>query len=125
HYGHDELGKEISQTDANNHTTTFEYDSMGRRIKRTLPDNQEETYAYDAAGNLTNKVDFNGRVTTYAYDLMGRLLTKIPDASFGSGPITFTYTLSGQRATMGDASGTTVYHYNSRDWLTNKVVNWN
>ena len=121
-YGYDEMGSIIAQTDANQHTTTFEYDDMGRRTKRTLPGNQVETYAYDLTGNLTNKVDFNGHAIGYAYDSVNRLLTKVPDASFSAPPVAMTYTATGQRATMSDASGTTTYFYNSRDWLTNKAV---
>ena len=34
--------------------------------------------------------------------------------------VTYTFTATGQRATMVDASGTTTYTYNSRDWLTSK-----
>ncbi len=120
-YAYDEVGNLSAQTDANNHTTTYEYDSMGRRIKRTLPMGMAETYAYDAAGNLTSKVDFNGRATTYSYDALNRLLSKTPDPFFSAPPVTFTYTATGQRATMSAAGGTTVYQYNSRDWLTNKT----
>jgi len=120
-YAYDEVGSLVSQTDANNHTTTYEYDSMGRRVKRTLPASQVETYQYDLAGNLTNHVDFNGHSTGYGYDSLNRLLTKTPDAFFSAPTAAFTYTPSGQRATMSDAAGATIYQYNSRDWLTNKT----
>jgi RHS repeat-associated protein len=119
-YTYDEVGSLIAQTDADNHTTTYEYDSMGRRIERTLPLGQVETYQYDLVGNLTNKTDFNGHSTAYAYDAMSRLLSKTPDAFFAAPTVTFTYTATGERATMNDAGGATVYLYNSRDWLTNK-----
>src|SRR5204863_2174402 len=116
----DELGL-ISTTDAKTNKTSYEYDSMGRRVKRTLSGMQVETYAYDLAGNLTNKVDFNGRTTIYTYDSLNRLLSKMPDALFGQPPVLFTYTLTGQRATMSDPGGVTSYRYNARDWLTNKA----
>ncbi len=124
-YGYDELGSLVRQTDAEGRTTTFEYDSLGRRTKRTLPLSQVETYQYDPAGNLTNRVDFNGRLTAYAYDAANRLLSKTPDPVFSAPPVSFTYTATGRRATMSDASGTTTYLYNERDWLTNKTVRWN
>ncbi|MGH8547582.1 MAG: RHS repeat-associated core domain-containing protein [Methylococcales bacterium] len=119
-YGYDELGQQISQTDANNQPTTFEYDSMGRRIGRTLPLGQTESFQYDLAGNLTDKTDFNGKVTTFAYDSLNRLMTKTPDPSFGAPGVSFTYTASGQRASMTDASGLTTYTYDNRDRLTDK-----
>ena len=120
-YSYDETGSLISKTDANNHKTTYEYDSMGRRTKRTLPLGQVETYQYDLTGDFTNKVDFNGRSTSYTYDSLNRPLSKTPDPFFATPTVTFTYTATGQRATMSDAGGVTVYRYNSRDWLTNKT----
>jgi RHS repeat-associated protein len=123
-YAYDEAGGLVRQTDAEGRTTTFEYDSMGRRIKRTLPLDQVESCQYDLTGNLTNRVDFNGRSTTYSYDAANRLLSKTPDPTFSAPPVAFTYTPSGQRASMNDASGAATYLYNSRDWLTNKTVRW-
>lgn len=120
-YAYDEQGSLVAQTDANGHTTRFEYDSVGRRTKRTLPLGQFETYHYDLVGNLTSKVDFNGHTTTYAYDPVNRLLSKTPDQFFSAPPVTFTYTPTGQRATMTDAAGSTTYGYDSRDFLTNKT----
>jgi YD repeat-containing protein len=121
-YTSDEVGNLASQEDANQHATWFEYDAMGRRTKRTLPLGQEERTEYDFAGNLVRRVDFNGRETIYQYDALNRLTNKIPDASFGAAPISFTFTTTGQRASMIDPSGTTLYAYNERDWLTNKAT---
>jgi RHS repeat-associated protein len=121
-YTYDEQGHRLSQTDANNHTTRFAYDRLGHRTKRTLPSGLSETYAYDAGGNLTSKTDFNGKTTVYAYDVMNRLTSKTPDASLGEPSVSFTYTVSGKRATMSDASGTTVYTYDIRDRLTSKAT---
>jgi len=78
-YGYDEVGNRISQTDANQHTTTYGYDNLGRRTSRKLPAGQSESYTYDAAGNLKTKVDLNGKTTTYAYDTNNRLLSKTQD----------------------------------------------
>ena len=121
-YAYDEVGNRISQTDANNHTTTFAYDRLGRRISRTLPLGMSESMTYDASGNLVSKTDFNGKTTTYAYDLENRLMSKTPDASFAAPAVTFSYTASGQRSSMTDASGTTSYTYDLRDRLTQKAT---
>lgn len=121
-YAYDEAGNCLSQTDANGHITTFEYDRLGRRLKRTLPAGMSETYSYDAAGNLTARVDFRGKRTTYGYDVMNRLLSKTPDASLGEPGVTFTYTATGRRATMTDASGTTSYDYDAREHLKTKTT---
>jgi RHS repeat-associated protein len=119
-YGYDELGNQISQTDALNRVTRYEYDKLGRRIKRTLPLGQVESYGYNAAGNLTSRTDFRGKTTTYGYDLLNRLLSKTPDASLSEPAVSFTYSATGRRLTMSDASGTTNYSYDVRDRLLSK-----
>ena len=132
-YGYDEVGERISQTDANNHTTLFGYDQLGRRSSRTLPaGGTSEAYAYDAAGNLKSKTDFNGHTTTYAYDNMNRLQSKTADAFFSTGTcvggacgatsVSFTYTATGRRKSMTDATGTTTYTYDNRDRLQSKAT---
>ena len=131
-YAYDELGNRISQTDANGHATSFAFDQRGRRISRTLPLGMAESYAYDAAGNLISRTDFNGHTTTYSYDAMNRLKKKTADLFFSTGAcaggacgatqVSFTYTPTGHRASMTDASGTTNYTYDTRDRLLNKAT---
>ena len=131
-YGYDEVGNRISQTDANTHTTLYSYDKLGRRTLRTLPAGQTETYGYDPAGNLTSKTDFNGHTTVYQYDSMNRLAKKVADPFFSTGAclgglcgatsIGFTYTATGRRLSMTDASGTTSYTYDDRDRLLTKTT---
>ena len=121
-YTYDELGNRTAQTDANNHTTSFAYNKVGRRTKRTLPLGMAETSTYDAAGNLKTKTDFNGKTTTYNYDAVNRLTSKIPDPSFAAPTVSFSYTATGQRQSMADASGPTGYVYDLRDRLTQKTA---
>jgi RHS repeat-associated protein len=119
-FGYDELGNQLSQTDANNHTTGYTYDNAGRRITRTLPLGQQELLGYDDAGNLTSRKDFNGRVTTFGYDAMNRLHYRVPDPSLAEPTIEFTYTPNGQRETMRDATGTSIFDYDGRGQLSTK-----
>ncbi len=119
-YTYDEVGNQIEQTDANNHTTRFEYDQLGRRTKRTLPAGMSELFTYDLAGNLKTRRDFNGRLSTYDYDSMNRMIQKTPDPVFNVPSVTYTYTATGQRQTMTDASGLTTYGYDERDRLLSK-----
>jgi len=121
-YGYDALGNRISQTDAAGRITRFEYDRFGRLTSRTLPVGMVGTLLYDAAGNQIAKTDFNGKTTTYTYDPMNRLLAKTPDPSLGEPAVSFTYTSTGQRMRMNDASGLTTYQYDSRDRLTQKAT---
>jgi len=61
---------------------------------------------------------YNGKTTTYGYDPNNNWLTsKMPDPSLGEPAITFTYKPSGQRETMSDAHGVTVYGYDVRNRL--------
>jgi len=119
-FDYDELGSQLSQTDANNHTTSYTYDNAGRRLTRTLPLGQQELLGYDNAGNLASRKDFNGRVTTFGYDAMNRLRYRVPDSSLSEPTIEFTYNANGQRETMRDATGTTVYGYDGRGQLSAK-----
>ena len=62
-------------------------------------------------------------MTTYNYDSLDRLLSKVPDPSLSLPTISFTYTLTGQRLSMTDASGTTNYPlYDNRDRLKTKAT---
>ena len=51
---------------------------------------------------------------------MRRLLTKLPDPSLNQPTLTFTYNANSQRVTRNDASGATVYNYDSRNRLESK-----
>ncbi len=67
-------------TDANGHTTWFQYDSLGRLVQEIDQLGARINYQYDAAGNMVARTDALGRTTSYSYDAVGRLLTKIyPD----------------------------------------------
>ncbi|MBI2498331.1 MAG: hypothetical protein HYV75_10620, partial [Opitutae bacterium] len=83
-YSYDELGNQLTQTDALDRVTRYEYDSLGRRTSRILPDNATEALQYDEWGNLWKRTDFAGRTTTFGYDTLNRLKTKTADAAHPS-----------------------------------------
>jgi RHS repeat-associated protein len=119
-YGYDNLGDLAGLTDENLHTTQNAFNVLTEPISKTLPDGTlAETRQYDAAGNLTSLTHFNGVTTTYTYDTLNRLLSR---ATPGEPTVSFTYTATGKRATMTDASGTTSYSYDSLDRLTAKAT---
>src|SRR5439155_4085831 len=60
--------------------------------------------------------------TTYIYDNLNRVLSRTPDATTNEPAVSFTYTATGKRQTMTDASGTTTYAYDSMDRLTQKAT---
>ena len=120
-YDYDEAGNEIHQIDALNRTNLYVYDGMGRRTYHTLPGTQTESFGYDVDGNLKFYTNFNGAILTNQYDPLNRLTSKTGPGGYQVG---FTYTLTGQRQSMVDASGTNYYYYDCRDRLTNKTVLW-
>ena len=121
-FSYDTAGNKIAQTDARGNPTTYQWDALNRRIRRTLPLGQLETQTFDAAGNLTTRTDFNGKTTTYLYDTLNQQVRRTPDASFAAAVVISTYTSSGQRATMTDATGQTTYAYDNRDRVRSKAT---
>ena len=122
-YGYNALGDVTGLTDANSRFTENVFDLQSQPVSKTLPDGSlTETRQYDAAGNLTSLTHFNGKTTTYAYDTLNRLLSRTPDPSTSEPTVSFTYTATGKRQTMTDASGTTNYSYDSMDRLSSKAT---
>jgi RHS repeat-associated protein len=119
-YGYDTNGNLTSLEDANTHITANVFDVFNQLHQETMPALQSQTRTYDAAGNLQTLLDYNGKTTTYTYDSMKRLLVRQPDPSLTDAPEIFTYTSTGKRATMTDASGTTTYIYDDHDRLSQK-----
>lgn len=121
-YQYDEPGNLIRQIDALGHVTKYGYDAMRRRVWRELPLGQRENLLYDAAGQLVRRTHFNGASTEFAYDQRGRQTLRIPDPlRFPAEPsVVTTWTLTGKRSAMSDASGLTTWTYDDRDRVTEK-----
>ncbi|HEX3526937.1 MAG TPA: Ig-like domain-containing protein, partial [Thermoanaerobaculia bacterium] len=119
-YAYDALKNLLSTTDANGNTTHFEYDALNRLIKRVLPLGMAELYTYDQVGKRVTRTDFRGKQTSYEFDPMNRLTARRPDPSLGEPAVLYSYTETGMRRSMLDASGTTTYTYDQRDRLLTK-----
>jgi RHS repeat-associated protein len=112
-------------------TETYSYDAAGNLTQFTNADGKAATYIYDPAGLVSSKTEPGGLTTSYTYDTAGRVsvttspdlttatntydsagqLTTVHYSTTGSTDIKFTYTTTGQRATMVDATGTSSYSY--------------
>ena len=74
-----------SVTDANNHTTSYEYDGVGRITKQTAADGGVTTYVYDnLIHNLESVTDTVGRKTTYSYYDNQQIKDVVDSTSSGS-----------------------------------------
>ncbi len=86
---YDVLGRPISATDPNGHTTTTTYDALNRILTVTLPKPSPTspyetvtTYSYDNYDSttgltFTNVTDPNGRLTKSGYDALGHLVQAV------------------------------------------------
>jgi len=107
-YGYDNDGNLASSSDENIHITATTFDQLYELTAKTLPDGSlTESRSYDSNGNMVSLTHFSGKTTTYTYDALNRLLTRAPDPTLNEPTVTFTYTATGKRATMSDASGRT------------------
>ena len=65
-----------SVTDANTHTTDFEYDERGQLIGQRFADNSTKSFAYDAFGNRTSMTNELGNQWRSAYDEFKRKVSE-------------------------------------------------
>jgi RHS repeat-associated protein len=118
-YRYGERGFLISQVDAIQHETKYEYDSRGLRTAVIRPEGQRSSTRYNVFGNVISTTDFNGVTSEYTYDNMHRLSEEKRN---GQTIAAYTYTATGQKATITDYRGTTRYSYRSEGQLT-EVLN--
>ena len=131
-YGYDEVGNKLTQTDANDHTTTWTYDYFGRTVSRTLPEGQQESTAYstqacstpaytgygDDLCQVITHTDFKGQVTTTVMDQLGR--TERIDYHDGSFKV-YDYYAGGQVRSITTEQGTVSYTYDAADRLATET----
>lgn len=96
-------------------TIKYSYDSGGNMTNVARLIDRAGSGVYDGIGNLIRYTNFNGVILTNQYDSLNRLTNK---SSGGGYSVVFSYSATGQRATMVDASGSYLYVYDSNDRLT-------
>jgi RHS repeat-associated protein len=98
-----------SVTDANNHTTRYEYDGQGNLIREINALGHVTSYTYDPVFNqLTSMTDPNGRVTTYDVDPANGNRLKETDPAGGTRA--WTYDSHGNVLTYKDKNGNLTVH---------------
>jgi RHS repeat-associated protein len=122
-YLYDIQGRLKNVTDAQNNVYSTNYDSLGRKTSTIDPDMGTWSYGYDANGNLAWQVDANQHKINFAnYDELNRLVRKQyinaqgaaaqPDTVYTYDETTSSYPY-GRLTRMTDASGQTVYNYDT------------
>jgi RHS repeat-associated protein len=119
-YAYDEHNNRITQTDANEHTTTMAYDKLNRLISRTYHNGDQERFGYNANGNMVYKVEGNGDSTIYEYDNRNREVLK---TYAGGHTVRTVYTPDSKRDSVIDYRGVTVYEYGECCSQLMKVTN--
>jgi RHS repeat-associated protein len=120
-YTYDRAGNQITQTNGAGNTTTNAYadpalptslTSQTTPATTAAPSGETTTYAYDGAGNLTTVTNPAGQVTTYGYDGANEQTSTSYSDGVTHG-VTYAYDADGERTSMTDVTGTTLYSYDS------------
>lgn len=136
-YEYDLLDRLTSVTNPMGDVTSYCYDVMGNMTGMTDAMKRSSTYTYDVEGNLTSIVNAQGRKERRRYDVEGRLtgavsngnnkifyqydkLNHLTDKSYADAKgnvleerVRYGYDRLGQRISMMDRSGESVYEYDS------------
>lgn len=115
--GYDGAGQIISQTDGNKHTTNYKRNVLEQVTEITDPLLRKTTKTYDAAGNLATVTDPQSRTTTFTRDKDNRI-TKIAYSDGVTPTVEYEFDANGNRSSMTDGSGKTVYTHDQLDRLT-------
>lgn len=79
-FEYDNLGNQISRTDAHGAKTVYQYDDFGHKTKETDALNNTQTWIYNQQGRLQLHTDLGGHTTEYEYNTNGLLLKETSTA---------------------------------------------
>ncbi len=97
-FTYNDLGDQLTHTDARGNVTSQTYDHHRRPLVTTLPGNATLTNVYDDEGNLQSVTDAGNHTTSYTYSPSQKLLTTTMPAVIAG-------------------TANTTNHYDTRDWL--------
>lgn len=119
-YTYDAVGNLTSITDTLDRQTFFEYDNLNRQNLKIWPDdtpnnlldNPYEAFTYDVMGNLLTHRLTDGNINEFFYNDENQLIRA---EHFDNQVFAYTYTPTGQLATVTDSRGLTEYEYDTLD----------
>ena len=113
-------GNKLTTADPNGNTTTNSYNALNQLTSATNALGNTTRYGYDLDGNRLTATDPDGRVTTDTYDADNELTA----TSYSDGvtpDVGYAYDSDGQRTSMEDGTGTTIYVYDAMHRLTSST----
>lgn len=117
-YDYYDSGALWKRTDAENRVTTFGYDQRNKLTRTTDPLAYVTSYTYDSRGNRLTQTDPANVTSTYSYTQRNELAGTTYSMGTSTPSVSYTYRKGGQRATMVDGTGTTIYSYDDQNRLT-------
>ncbi len=106
-YTYDNNGNQLSQTDAEGHTTSYTYDALNQLTNIIYADQSTYGYHYDTMGQVIREIYQNGYEKNYEYDLLSRK-TKELDAEGNT--TSYSYDKAGNVIMTIDANGNNTYY---------------
>jgi RHS repeat-associated protein len=126
-YTYDALGRMATMTDGNNSTTAWAYNDLGQVEAKTYADDSIWRYTYTAAGQLATRTWARTQsgdqplVTTYSYTPSGQLASVAYND--GTTPsVSFTYDQQGRRLSMTTGSTPGSAGISARDAITTDSI---
>ncbi|HUP70392.1 MAG TPA: RHS repeat-associated core domain-containing protein [Acidimicrobiales bacterium] len=115
---YDLAGNLATQKDGKSNLTTYTYDPLNRVSSVKDPLNRTTTYNHDRADNLTSVVDALNQTTTLSYDAANQLTSKLYSDPATLDVTSLGYDANGQRTSMVDGTGTSIFEWDSLNRLT-------
>ncbi len=121
YYAWDVMGNLTAVTDYLGRGSTYTYDLEGNLTSVTDAAGRKESMSYDAASRMTSYTSNGGDTIRYDYNKLNALVEKSYTDAAGkesADPADYAYDALGERTSMEDSTGDTVYTYDTLGRIT-------